>query len=110
MALVYIFNAHSCALENYTLMVVDNTLMAAVNTASMVVAVALPMISLVQRQYFVAFLYFGTGFDTDHIYKCYNIQDYSINHIKFCTCSYTHKPMHKGSSFKKYVRDGNHWA
>jgi hypothetical protein len=50
-------------------MVADDTLMAAVNTASVVVDVAKPMISLVQCQYFVAFLYFGTGFDTDHIYK-----------------------------------------
>lgn len=74
-------------LENDTLKVVDNTLMAAVDIASVVVVVvvAIPMISLAQCQYFVAFLHFGTGFDTDHIYKCYNIQDYSINHIKLCT-------------------------
>ena len=77
------------ALENDTLKVVDNTLMAAVDIASVVVAVAIPMISLAQCQYFVAFLYFGTGFDTEHIYKCYNIQDYSINHIKFCTSVHT---------------------
>jgi hypothetical protein len=54
------------ALEDDTLMVVD-ILMAAVDTASVVVVVAIPMISLVQCQYFVVFLYFGTGFDTDHI-------------------------------------------
>ena len=95
------------ALENDTLKVVDNTLMAAVDIASVVVVVAIPMISLAPCQYFVAFLYFGTGFDTDHIYKCYNIQDYSINHEILHIYSY----MHKGSSFKKYVkRDGSHWA
>lgn len=77
------------ALENDTLKFVDNTLMAAVDIASVVVVVAIPMNSLAQSQYFVAFLYFGTGFDTDHIYKCYNIQDYSINHIKFCTFVHT---------------------
>ena len=85
----------SMALENDTLKVVDNTLMAAGDTASVVVVVAIPMISLAQCQYFVAFLYFGTGFDTEHIYKCYNIQDYSINHIKFCTFVHT---CTKGSS------------
>jgi len=79
----------SMTLENDTLKVVDNTLMAAVDTASVVVVVAIPMIFLAQCQYFVAFLYFGTGFDTEHIYKCYNIQDYSINHIKFCTSVHT---------------------
>jgi hypothetical protein len=79
------------AVDNDTLMVADDTLMAAVDTASVVVVVvvAIPMISLAQCQYFVAFLYFGTGFDTDHIYKCYNIQDYSINHIKFCSSVHT---------------------
>lgn len=75
--------------ENDTLKVVDYTLRAAVDIASVVVVVAVPMISLAHCQYFVAFLYFGTGFDTEHIYKCYNIQDYSINHIKFCTSVHT---------------------
>jgi hypothetical protein len=45
----------------------DDALMAAVDTASVVVVVAIPMISLLQCQYFVVFLYLGTGFDTDHI-------------------------------------------
>jgi len=40
------------------------------------------MSSLAQCQYLVAFLYFGTGFDTEHIYKRYNIQNYSINRIQ----------------------------
>lgn len=79
----------SMALENDTLKVVDNTLMAAVDTASAVVVVAIPMISLAQCQYFVELLYFGTGFDTEYIYKRYNVQNYSINHTKFCTSVHT---------------------
>jgi hypothetical protein len=77
------------ALENDTLKVVDNTSMAAVDIATVVVVVAIPIISIAQCHYFVASLYFGTGFDTEQIYKRYNIQDYSINHINFCTFVHT---------------------
>lgn len=45
----------------------DDELKAAVDTASLTVAVAAAMSSVVQCHFLGAFLYFATGFDTDQI-------------------------------------------